>query len=101
MTDALAVDAKEMTDTEVLEDFASKEYKYGFVTNIETDNAPPGLDESTIAFISNKKGEPEWLLEWRLKAVRTPLSSLPSAAAPAASLIVEDAQRAPERKGYT
>ena len=68
MTDVLAVDAQEMTDTEVLEDFASKEYKYGFVTDIETDNAPPGLDESTIAFISNKKGEPEWLLEWRLKA---------------------------------
>ena len=68
MTDALAVDAQEMTDTEVLEDFASKEYKYGFVTDIETDDAPPGLDESTIAFISNKKGEPEWLLEWRLKA---------------------------------
>ena len=68
MTDVLAVDAQEMTDTEVLEDFASKEYKYGFVTDIETDSAPPGLDESTIAFISNKKGEPEWLLEWRLKA---------------------------------
>ena len=68
MTDTLTADAVEMTDTEVLEDFASKEYKYGFVTDIETDDAPPGLDESTIAFISNKKGEPEWLLAWRLKA---------------------------------
>src|SRR6202140_2582684 len=45
-------------------------YKYGFVTDIESDSAPPGLDESTIRFISAKKREPEWLLEWRLKAYR-------------------------------
>ena len=45
-------------------------YKYGFVTDIESDLAPKGLDESTIHFISAKKEEPEWLLQWRLKAFR-------------------------------
>ncbi|TNE88990.1 MAG: Fe-S cluster assembly protein SufB [Deltaproteobacteria bacterium] len=44
------------------------EYKYGFVTDMEQDVLPPGLDESVIRFISAKKDEPEWLLEWRLKA---------------------------------
>ena len=43
-------------------------YKYGFVTDIESEQAPPGLTEETVRFISAKKGEPEWLLEWRLKA---------------------------------
>jgi len=45
-------------------------YKYGFVTNIEADEAPPGLNEGTVQFISAKKQEPAWLLEWRLKAFR-------------------------------
>ena len=45
-------------------------YKYGFVTDIESDKAPKGLDEDTVRFISAKKGEPEWLLEWRLEAYR-------------------------------
>ncbi len=45
-------------------------YKYGFVTDIEADEAPPGLSEETVHFISAKKGEPEWLLEWRLAAFR-------------------------------
>src|SRR5712675_189568 len=45
-------------------------YKYGFVTDIESDSAPPGLDEDTVRFISAKKGEPEWLLEWHLAAFR-------------------------------
>ncbi|MBV9826623.1 MAG: Fe-S cluster assembly protein SufB, partial [Alphaproteobacteria bacterium] len=45
-------------------------YKYGFVTDIEADTAPPGLNEDTVRFISAKKGEPEWLLEWRLEAFR-------------------------------
>ena len=58
------------TDTEILEEFARREYQHGFVTDIEADSAPPGLDEETIAFISGKKEEPEWLLEWRLKAFR-------------------------------
>ena len=44
------------------------QYKYGFTTDIETDKAPKGLDESTVRFISAKKGEPEWMLEWRLEA---------------------------------
>ncbi len=46
----------------------SQEYKYGFVTDIESDSVAPGLDEDVIRFISAKKGEPEWLLEFRLKA---------------------------------
>ncbi|HEV2302081.1 MAG TPA: Fe-S cluster assembly protein SufB [Stellaceae bacterium] len=45
-------------------------YKYGFITDIEAESAPPGLDEGTVRFISAKKGEPEWLLEWRLAAFR-------------------------------
>src|SRR3954465_10346030 len=45
-------------------------YKYGFVTDIEAESAPPGLDEDTVRFISAKKSEPEWLLEWRLQAFR-------------------------------
>ncbi|MFT4060787.1 MAG: Fe-S cluster assembly protein SufB [Edaphocola sp.] len=56
--------------TELLEEIAGKEYEHGFVTDIEMDILPPGLDEDTIHFISNKKNEPEWLLEWRLKAFR-------------------------------
>ncbi|HYO77900.1 MAG TPA: Fe-S cluster assembly protein SufB [Thermoanaerobaculia bacterium] len=53
-----------------IEEIASQEYKYGFVTNIEADTAPPGLSEETIRFISAKKEEPEWLLEFRLKSFR-------------------------------
>jgi len=53
-----------------LDQVTSQEYKYGFVTDIESDSAPPGLSEDTIRFISAKKGEPEWLLEFRLKAYR-------------------------------
>ena len=47
---------------------ATGQYKYGFVTDIETEKAPKGLNEDIIRFISAKKNEPEWLLEWRLKA---------------------------------
>jgi Fe-S cluster assembly protein SufB len=53
---------------EIIEDIANKEYEFGFTTNIEMDIAPVGLNEDTIRFISAKKQEPEWLLEWRLKA---------------------------------
>ncbi|MEZ4317864.1 MAG: Fe-S cluster assembly protein SufB [Myxococcota bacterium] len=49
---------------------AASDYKYGFVTDIEQEFLPPGLDESVVRFISHKKNEPEWLLEWRLKAYR-------------------------------
>jgi len=51
-------------------DIANQEYKAGFVTDIEQETIPAGLDESVIRLISSKKGEPEWLLEWRLKAFR-------------------------------
>ena len=55
---------------EQIEDALSKRYEAGFVTDIEAEEAPPGLDESTIAFISAKKNEPQWMLDWRLKAYR-------------------------------
>ncbi len=47
-----------------------EQYKYGFVTDIESDRAPKGLNEDIVRFISAKKGEPEWMLEWRLDAYR-------------------------------
>ena len=53
-----------------IEILASREYKYGFVTEVETDSVPPGLNEGIIGVISAKKREPEWLLDWRLKAYR-------------------------------
>ena len=51
-----------------LEKLAEQEYKYGFVTDIEQEIAPAGLNEDVIRMISAKKNEPKWLLEWRLKA---------------------------------
>ncbi len=48
----------------------NREYQYGFSTDIETETLPPGLSEETVRFISAKKGEPQWLLDWRLKAFR-------------------------------
>jgi Fe-S cluster assembly protein SufB len=59
-----------MSGMEAVEDFVSSEYKYGFVTDVETDSLPPGLSEDTVRQISKKKGEPAFLLEWRLKAYR-------------------------------
>ena len=56
-----------MSTIEVL---ANKEYKYGFVTDIESDVIPRGLNEETVRLISAKKNEPEWMLEFRLKAYR-------------------------------
>ena len=53
-----------------VESLVNREYKYGFVTDIDSDTAPKGLNEDIIRLISAKKGEPEWLLEWRLKAFR-------------------------------
>jgi Fe-S cluster assembly protein SufB len=58
------------TETGQIEQLANREYRWGFVTDIEVDSAPPGLNEDTIRFISHKKKEPEWLLNWRLKAYR-------------------------------
>ena len=53
-----------------VEDLTQREYKYGFVTDIETDTVPPGLNEDIVRLISAKKNEPEFMLEWRLKAFR-------------------------------
>jgi len=58
------------TSTETIASLVQGEYKYGFVTDVETDSAPPGLNEDIIRLISHKKNEPEWLLEWRLKTYR-------------------------------
>ena len=58
------------TQTSNLEGLVNQEYKYGFVTDIEADSVPPGLNEDVVRLISAKKEEPAWLLEWRLKALR-------------------------------
>lgn len=55
---------------DILEQITSSEYKYGFVTDIEADEAPKGLSEDTVRFISAKKNEPAWMLAYRLKAYR-------------------------------
>jgi Fe-S cluster assembly protein SufB len=57
-------------EQKILEDVTTSDYKYGFTTDIETEFAPIGLSEDTVRFISAKKEEPEWLLEYRLKAYR-------------------------------
>ncbi len=58
-------------DDQILEEFTSREYEHGWNIDLEADQAPRGLNEDIIRFISAKKEEPEWLLEWRLKAYRT------------------------------
>ncbi|MEP7110053.1 MAG: Fe-S cluster assembly protein SufB [Ferruginibacter sp.] len=57
-------------NNEILERLTTEAYEYGFVTDIEMDIAPKGLNEETVRFISAKKNEPVWLLEWRLKGLR-------------------------------
>ena len=59
-----------MADTEILDNLESEEYKYGFSSNVETDVFPPGLNEDIVRRISAVKNEPDWLLEFRLKAYR-------------------------------
>ena len=54
----------------LLEEYAQREYQHGFVTDIESETIPPGLNEAVVRLISKKKNEPEWLLDWRLKAFR-------------------------------
>src|ERR1044071_10008642 len=54
----------------ILERLTTEAYEYGFVTDIDMDIAPKGLSEDIVKFISAKKNEPEWLLEWRLKGLR-------------------------------
>ena len=58
------------SESEVIDQFVEQEYKWGFYTDVETDTLPPGLNEDVIRHISAKKEEPEWLLDWRLKAFR-------------------------------
>jgi len=55
-------------EKKMLEEMASQKYKWGFVSDVESDTVPPGLNEDVIRFISAMKNEPDWLLEWRLKA---------------------------------
>jgi Fe-S cluster assembly protein SufB len=58
------------TEVNTVEELTNREYRYGFVTDIEADSVPPGLNEDIIRIISAKKNEPEFMLEWRLKAYR-------------------------------
>src|SRR6188474_17947 len=59
------------TATRSIEELANREYQYGFVTDVEAETVPKGLNEEVVRLISEKKREPAWLLEWRLKAYRT------------------------------
>ena len=59
-----------MGSNKELKEIAATEYQYGFETVIEQDTLPPGLDEGVITHISQMKGEPQWLLDWRLEAYR-------------------------------
>ena len=68
--DKKANPARVETSDDIINDVTSSEYKYGFVTNIDTEIIPQGLNEDVVRLISQKKGEPEWLLEFRLKAFR-------------------------------
>ena len=67
---ALKKEARMTTATSTIEELANQEYKYGFVSEIEADTAPRGLSEDIIRLISAKKNEPDFMLEWRLKAYR-------------------------------
>ena len=58
------------SETELLEQHVEQKYEAGFVTEVEAETFPPGLDEDVIRRLSELKGEPEWMLEWRLKAFR-------------------------------
>lgn len=58
------------TDIDILKDVSTEEYKYGFTTDIEMEFAPKGLNEDTVRYISAKKNEPQWLLDWRLKGFK-------------------------------
>ena len=56
---------------EILDEITATDYKYGFTTDIESDTVPPGLNEDVIRLISEKKNEPQWMLDWRLDAYKT------------------------------
>lgn len=71
MTEEKLIPAVELSDDErIIQEFTDRQYKYGFVTDIESDKAPKGLNEDIIRFISAKKNEPEFILNFRLKAYR-------------------------------
>ena len=57
-------------DQHIIDSNLNKDYEYGFVTNIESETLPPGLNEDVVRTISKKKNEPDWLLNWRLKSLR-------------------------------
>src|SRR5580693_10568293 len=59
-----------MTETTDLEQLVNRQYQHGFITDIESETVAPGLDEDVVRLISRKKGEPDFLLQWRLKALR-------------------------------
>src|SRR5680860_492373 len=63
------------TENDIIDDFTTREYEYGFITDIDMDVLPPGLNDEVIQFISAKKEEPEWLLEWRMKGYKAFLNS--------------------------
>src|SRR6186713_805544 len=68
-TEIFPVEKDEMSDDlKTIERTVLSDYKYGFITDIEADEAPFGLNEGTVRFISAKKNEPQWMLDWRLKA---------------------------------
>lgn len=71
-TQTLQTAPEELVDesTQMLEEFANREYQWGFVSNVEADTFAPGLNEDVIRALSKKKEEPEWMTEWRLKAYR-------------------------------
>jgi len=60
----------EEVKNKVIDEFANKDYEFGFTSDIEMELAPKGLNEDTIKYISDKKGEPQWMLDYRLKAYR-------------------------------
>ena len=73
---------------------ALERYKYGFITEIESETAPRGLDENTVRFISAKKEEPDWLLDWRLRAYRAWMGmEEPKTAAPTTGAANESTSR--------
>jgi len=61
---------KKQQDESIIEQATSEEYRYGFVTDIETNVIPMGINEDVVRYISKIKNEPDWLLEFRLKAYR-------------------------------
>ena len=61
---------KRQTEEELLNEVTSSEYKYGFTTDIESDTIPKGLSEEVVRIISAKKNEPQWMLDYRLKAYK-------------------------------